>query len=205
MRRTYGYLRQGVGYGYNKVKGRGALLAIVSTSAGSCGPVVVGHRLRKGPVNSARGAGKFLADAIAATRRTGHAAAVICDRMDSAFYTHRVVAAALAAGAWFSITARMDPAITAAINLIPDDAWVPIKYPQAIFDEEQQRWIWRRVGRRNHLHRVHLQTAETPGHRPAHRPTGETPQPRRRPARARGTARVGLLHHRPVPQPSQGQ
>jgi hypothetical protein len=127
MRRTYGYAKQGVGYGYNKVKGLNALLAIASTSAASCGPVIVGHRLRKGPVNSARGAGKFLADAIAATRRTGDAAAMICARLDSAFYNH--------------ITARMDPAITAAISLIPDDAWVSIKYPQAIFDEEQQRWI----------------------------------------------------------------
>jgi len=141
MRRTYGYAKQGVGYGYNKVKVRGALLAIASTSGGSCGPVIVGHRLRKGPVNSARGAGKFLTDAIAATRRTGHPAAAICARLDSAFYSHSVVAAVLAAGAKFSITARMDPAITAAISAISDDRWVSIKYPQAIFDEEQQRWI----------------------------------------------------------------
>ncbi len=141
MRRTYGYLKQGVGYGYNKVKGLNALLAVASTSASTCGPVIVGHRLRKGPVNSARGAGKFLADAIAATRRTGHRTAVICARLDSAFYNHSVVAAVLAAGARFSITARMDPAITAAISVIPDDGWVSIKYPQASFDEEQQRWI----------------------------------------------------------------
>jgi len=141
MRRTYGYAKQGAGYGYNKVKGLNALLAIATTSARSCGPIIVGHRLRKGPVNSARGAGKFLADAIAATRRAGDAAAMICARLDSAFYNYSVVAAVLAAGARFSITARMDPAITAAISAIPDDAWVSIKYPQAIFDEEQQRWI----------------------------------------------------------------
>ena len=141
MRETYGYAKQGVGYGYNKVKGLNALLAIATTCGSSCGPVIVGHRLRKGPVNSARGAGKFLADSIAATRRTGHPAATICARLDSAFYNHSVVGAVLAAGARFSITARMDPAITAAISAIPDDGWVSIKYPQAIFDEEQQRWI----------------------------------------------------------------
>ena len=38
-------------------------------------------------------------------------------------YGHAVVAAAR-----FSITARMDPAVSRAITQIPDDAWVPIKY-----------------------------------------------------------------------------
>ncbi len=147
MRRTYGYAKQGVGYGYNKVKGLNALLAIASTSPGAPtstgpggGPVIVGHRLREGPVNSARGAGKFLADAIAATRRTG-GPAVLCARLDSAFYNHSVVAAVLTAGARFSITARMDPAVTAAITKIPDDGWVSIRYPQAIYDDESQQWI----------------------------------------------------------------
>ncbi len=138
MRETYGYAKQGVGYGYNKVKGLNALLAILSTPSG--GPVIVGSRLRKGPVNSARGAGKFLSDAIAAARRAG-VATVICARLDSAFYNHSVIAAILATGTRFSITARMDQAITKTIAAIPDDAWVSIKYPQAIFDEEQQRWI----------------------------------------------------------------
>ena len=66
IRETYGYAKQGVGYGYNKVKGLNALLGMVS--AGSA-PIIVGHRLRQGTVSSARGAGKFLADAIAAARR----------------------------------------------------------------------------------------------------------------------------------------
>jgi len=138
MRRTYGYRKQGVGYGYNKVKGLNALLATVSTH--TTGPVIVGHRLRRGGVNSARGAGKFLADSIAAARRTG-ATGTICCRLDSAYYNHRVVAAITTAGARFSITARMDRAVQKAIAGIDEDAWVSIKYPKAIFDEEQQRWI----------------------------------------------------------------
>ena len=32
IRETYGYAKQGVGYGYNKVKGLNALLGIVSTA-----------------------------------------------------------------------------------------------------------------------------------------------------------------------------
>jgi len=137
MRELYGYAKQGVGYGYNKVKGLNALLAIVS--AGSA-PIIVAYRLRPGTVSSARGAGKFLADAIAAARRVGAGKVIRC-RLDSAFYNHKVVGAIRKAGAQFSITARMDRAVQKAISSIPDDAWVSIKYPQAIYDDEQQRWI----------------------------------------------------------------
>lgn len=35
----------------------------------------------------------------------------------------------------------MTPSLTAAITSIPTDAWVPIKYPNAIFDEDEQRWV----------------------------------------------------------------
>src|SRR5450756_2782491 len=35
----------------------------------------------------------------------------------------------------------MDPAVTRAITQIPDDAWVGITYPHAIYDEEEQRWV----------------------------------------------------------------
>ena len=138
MRRTYGYAKQGVGYGYNKIKGLNALLGIVSTPVSA--PIIVGHRLRKGAVNSARGAGKFLADAIAAARRAGAGPVIRC-RLDSAFYNHSVVTAILTGKAQFSITARLDKAVQKAISGIPDDAWVSIEYPEAIFDEEQQRWI----------------------------------------------------------------
>mgnify|MGYP002738032619 FL=1 len=62
-------------------------------------------------------------------------------RADSAYYNHDVVAAARTAGARFSLTARMDPAVTAAISRIPEGDWVPIKYPDAIWDEAEQRWI----------------------------------------------------------------
>jgi len=72
----------------------------VQTDTGVRVSIIVGHRLRKGAVNSARGAGKFLADAIAATRRTGAVGAVCC-RLDSAFYNHSVVGVILAGSARF--------------------------------------------------------------------------------------------------------
>ena len=138
MRETHGYAKQGVGYGYNKTKGLNALLAVASTQINA--PIIVGHRLRGGATNSARGAGKFVADALAAARRAGATGLVRC-RLDSAYYTHKVVAAVLRGKAQFSITARMDRAVQRAIADIPETAWVSIRYPKAIFDDEQQRWI----------------------------------------------------------------
>ena len=137
MRETHGYAKQGVGYGYNKVKGLNALLGIVS--AGSA-PIIVGHRLRQGTVSSARGAGKFLSDAIAAARRVGAGKVIRC-RLDSAFYNHSVIRAIRNAKAQFSITARMDKAVQKAVAAIDEAAWVAIKYPKATYDEEEKRWI----------------------------------------------------------------
>lgn len=115
-----------------------ALLAVASTRVNA--PVIVGQVLRGGATNSARGAGRFIANAVANARRAGATGVIRC-RLDSAFYTHKVVAAALRSKAQFSITARMDKAVEKAITSIPEKAWISIKYPKAIFDEEQQRWI----------------------------------------------------------------
>jgi hypothetical protein len=111
------------------IKGLNALLGIVSTPVSA--PIIVGNRLRKGAVNSARGAGKFLADPIAAARRAGAGPVIRC-RLDSAFYSHTVLTAILTAKAQFSTTARLDKAVQKAISRIPEDAWVSIEYPEAI-------------------------------------------------------------------------
>lgn len=39
----------------------------------------------------------------------------------------------------FSVTARMNPAVTMAIAAIPDDAWTTLKYRRAVSDEQEQR------------------------------------------------------------------
>ncbi|KUF18173.1 hypothetical protein AT728_24645 [Streptomyces silvensis] len=41
----------------------------------------------------------------------------------------------------FSITTRMNASVEATIARIDEDAWTPITYPQAVWDEEGQRWI----------------------------------------------------------------
>jgi hypothetical protein len=138
MRQTYGYQKEGAGYGYSGVKGLNALLAIASTPLSA--PVIAATRLRRGPTNSTRGAPRLIADALATARRAGATGSVTV-RADSAYYNHGVVAAARTGGARFSVTARMDPAVTRAITTIEESAWVPIKYPHAIWDEDEQRWV----------------------------------------------------------------
>ena len=138
LRQTYGYAKQGAGRGYTGVKGLNALLAIVSTPSSS--PVIAAARLRKGGANSSRGAHRFVTDALITAKNAG-ATGVLVLRADSAYYGHDVIAAALRQQAHFSITARQDKAVRAAIATIGDDAWTAIKYTDAIFDEDQQRWI----------------------------------------------------------------
>jgi len=138
IKATYGYAKQGAGYGYSKVKGLNALLAIVSTPLSA--PVIAATRLRRGPTNSAKGAARLVADALVTAGKAG-ATGQVTVRADSAYYNHDVIAAARTGGARFSITARMDPAVTRAITQIPDDAWVGIKYPHAIYDQDEHRWV----------------------------------------------------------------
>ena len=138
IRATHGYAKQGTGYGYSGVKGLNAQLATLSTPTAA--PVIAATRLRRGNAASAHGAARLIAEAVATAKRAG-ATGTITVRADSAYYNRDVVAAAHTTGAHFSITARMDPAVTAAISRIPADAWTAIQYPNAIFDEEQGRWI----------------------------------------------------------------
>jgi hypothetical protein len=138
IKAMHGYAQQGVAYGYSKVKGLNAQLAVLSTPLAP--PVIAGVRLRKGNVASAHGAPKLIGDTVATARRCG-AGQLVTVRADSAYCQRPVVAAARAAGARFSITARMNPQITKAIAGIPDDAWTAIKYPKAVFDELAGGWV----------------------------------------------------------------
>ncbi len=138
MRRTYGYAKQGSGYGYSGVKGLNALLATASTA--SSAPVIVATRLRKGCANSARGAARLVADALKTTKGC-NAAGIVILRADSAYYGRPVIAAARRGGAHFSITARKDRAVARAISSIPDDGWTKIRYSKAVFDDQLGVWV----------------------------------------------------------------
>jgi len=138
IKATHGYAKQGAGYGYTGVKGLNALLAIVSTPTSA--PVIAATRLRRGGTNSARGAARLVTDALVGAKACG-GRGLVTVRADSAYYTHDVIAAARRGGARFSVTARMNPAVASAISSIPESAWTPIQYPNAIWDHDEQRFI----------------------------------------------------------------
>jgi hypothetical protein len=145
QKRVYGYQKQGAKFGHTKiqgksllVKGLNALAAVISTPLAA--PVIAAARLRGGSAASARGAAGLAAEAIG-TARQACCAGTIVVRLDSGFYSAQVLHAIRRGGAHFSVTARMDTRISKAIAAIPGDAWVPIQYPDAIWDEQAGRWV----------------------------------------------------------------
>jgi hypothetical protein len=142
VKATYGYAKQGTGYGYSGVKGLNALIATVSTPTSA--PVIAATRLRKGSSNSARGAARLVADALSVAKACGAdptKGALVIVRADSAFYGHAVIGAARRRGARFSVTARMTSTVKTAIAEIDEHAWTPIRYPNAVWDEDEQRLV----------------------------------------------------------------
>lgn len=138
IREVHGYRKQGAGFGYTRVRGLNVQLATLS-SAGAA-PVIARARLRRGNVASAVGVGRLLAQALTTARAAGVSGPVLA-RADSAYYGHAFAATARRHGARFSITARMNPSLRAAIAGIAEDAWTPIAYPNAVFDQAEQRWV----------------------------------------------------------------
>ncbi len=135
---TFGYAKQGAGRGYTGVKGLNVLLAIISTPTNR--PVIANTRLRRGSTNSAKGAHRFVTDALITAKAAGATGTLVL-RADSAFYSSDVIAAVGRRKACFSITARLLPPVRKAIEAIAADAWTPIKYTNAVYDETAQAWI----------------------------------------------------------------
>jgi hypothetical protein len=139
---VHGYAKQGAAFGYTRVRGLNMALAIVSTAVSA--PVVLSQRLRKGSAGSARGAKRLVSDALATLRALqADDSGPVLVRMDSAFYAAAVVGAIVSAGAMVSVTVRQDPTVKAAIAAIGDDAWTPIEYSDAVYDEDTKTWVSR--------------------------------------------------------------
>ena len=138
---VHGYGKQGSGYGYSGVRGLNALIATLTTQQAA--PVIVAQRLRKGSCGSPRGATRLVTDALATVNRlrTGPAGGKILLRADSAFYGAGGLGAAVGAGVQVSVTVRLDPRVKAAIAAINADAWTPIRYTDAIFDDTTGAWV----------------------------------------------------------------
>jgi hypothetical protein len=140
---VHGYAKQGAGFGYTRVRGLNALLA--TATAGDGAAVIVASRLRKGSTGSPRGAARLVADALAFLRRLPgpEAPPKVLLRADSAFFGSPTLTAAVRGGAEVSVTARLDRRVKAAIATVDDDAWTPIAYQEAVFDDDTGRWVSR--------------------------------------------------------------
>jgi hypothetical protein len=138
LKQTYGYAKQGAGRGYTGVKGLNALLATVSTPTSA--PVIAATRLRRGSANSGKGSAKLVGEALAIARKAG-ASGLLILRADSAYYRRDIIETALRHDAKFSITAKLLIPVRQAIAQIPADGWTPIKYTNAVYDEQSQQWV----------------------------------------------------------------
>jgi len=138
VKQVYGPAKQGASFGYTKV--RGLHFQIVTASTPASRPVVIATRLRKGSAGSGKGAHWLVAEAIRAVREAGVTAQVLV-RADSAFFSAKLVKAIRAAGAQHSITVANTKPIRAAISQIPENAWKPIKYRNAVWDADEGRWV----------------------------------------------------------------
>jgi DDE family transposase len=145
QKRVYGRKKQGAAFGHTKIQGKSllvrglnALAATISTPLGA--PVIAGTRLRGGNAASARGAASFAAEAVRTARATGCSGTLVV-RADSAFYSAVFAWAVRAAGAHFSVTVQMNSHVAAAIAAISPDAWQPIRYPRAIWDDQLGCWV----------------------------------------------------------------
>jgi len=145
QKRVYGHNKQGARFGHTKIQGKSllvrglnALAATISTPLSA--PVLAATRLRGGNAASARGAASLAARAITTARDCGCTGTIIV-RLDSAYYNAAVIGAIHRGGARFSVTAPANASIRAAIAAIGDDAWTPIRYPRAIWDDQLGAWI----------------------------------------------------------------
>ncbi|GLL05145.1 transposase [Dactylosporangium matsuzakiense] len=159
LRRVYGKQKQGAGFGHAKVGGYQVLLRglnplVATISTPHAAPVIAATQLRAGNAGSARGAASLVAEAVATTKAvltaqpatiTNAAAAAreIVLRADSAFYSRAVITACRRAVVRFSNTVRIEAKVRAAIATIGEDTWTEIRYPQPVWDDEQQRFISR--------------------------------------------------------------
>ncbi|WP_186814210.1 transposase, partial [Pseudonocardia asaccharolytica] len=111
---VYGRGKQGAEFGYTKVRGYHPQLATLAETG-----QVVFSRMRGGSAGAARKAKSFLTETVSRLRHAG-ATGELTVRADSAFCSRAMITTAGRLGARFSITARQDKRIRAAIEAIPE-------------------------------------------------------------------------------------
>ena len=119
---VYGRAKQGAAFGYTRVRGYHPQFATCASTG-----MVLFSRLRGGSAGAARGAKSFLTETVSRVRDAG-ATGQLTIRADSAFYSRAMLGTAVRLGVDFSVTARQDKKIRAAIEAIEEQAWTPIPY-----------------------------------------------------------------------------
>jgi hypothetical protein len=119
---VHGHHKQGACYGYTRRLGLHPLLAFRADSG-----EVLHARLRKGSANTARGIVRFVDELIARLHRA-HASGELTMRMDSGFWSAKLIARLRAHRVRYSITVRQTKTVRAAIAAITEADWVDIGY-----------------------------------------------------------------------------
>lgn len=161
---VHGPQKQGAAFGYTKVRGYHPQLATCAQT----GQVLM-SRLRGGSAGAARGAASFLTETISRVRGAG-ATGQLTVRADSAFYSKAVISTAAKFDVRFSITARQDKRVRAAIAAIDESAWAPIPYwlstPEVSGADIAESTFTAFAGDKRHARQVRLvvrRVAPTPG------------------------------------------
>jgi hypothetical protein len=120
---SYGYLREGVRYGYKKgIKGFHPLLAFWYEPR-----LLLGCRLRAGNRRSDDGVESFVEEIIGAV--PAHRAIRL--RMDAGFYSKKIEELCLKHAAGFSISAALTGRLQRQIETLPENAWMPYPWEEA--------------------------------------------------------------------------
>jgi Transposase DDE domain group 1 len=120
---VHGYHKQGACYGYTHRLGYHPLLATRADTG-----EVLHARLRKGAANTARGILRFVDELVARLRRAG-ASGEFTFRMDSGFWSAKLIRRLRRHRVRYSITVRQTKTVRAATAAIPEHHWVDIAYP----------------------------------------------------------------------------
>src|SRR5918994_2029770 len=119
---VHGYHKQGACYGYTHRLGYHPLLATRADTG-----EMLHARLRRGAANTARGIARFVDELVARLRRAG-AVGELTMRMDSGFWSAKLIARLRAHRVRYSITVRQTKTVRAAIAAITEADWVDIGY-----------------------------------------------------------------------------
>jgi DDE family transposase len=117
---VYGSKKQGAAFGYTRVRGYHPLVAVRAGTR-----EILHLRLRKGSANTQRGILPFVNELIARVGRAGATGTKLL-RADSGFWNVQLLERLERAGWLYSITIRINKAVAARIEQIPEQAWQTI-------------------------------------------------------------------------------